>query len=137
MWKTENVSITHNVIDFDPARIMYCNRTDWPACGGGGIFSQYSSTSPYNVPLLLTQLTFFQDDSWSDNTYDGPSTFYAWNQGNGDNPVSWTDWTGNVSDGNKCSSPGEHASGYCTGPFGQDPGSTFTPQNSLPAGPEA
>jgi hypothetical protein len=135
-WRTENVSISHNVIDFDPARIPDCNRVDWPACGAGGIFSQYGSAAPYNTPLLLTQLTFFQNDSWSDNTYNGPSTFYAWNQGNGDNPVGWAYWTRSASQGDKCGSPGEHSSGYCTGPFGQDAGSTYDPYRvSTPSAP--
>lgn len=126
LWKTENVSITHNVIDFNPAAIPYCNRGDWPACGAGGILSQYGSP-PGNKPgwIIPTQLTFFQDDSWSDNTYNGPSTFYAWNQGNGDNPVSWAAWAGSVGRGDKCSSRGERSSGYCTGPFGEDAGSTY------------
>jgi hypothetical protein len=126
LWKTANVSIIHNVIDFNPAAIPHCNHSDWPACGAGGIFSQYGSP-PGHKPgwVVPTQLTFFQNDSWSDNIYNGPSTFYAWNQGNGDNPVSWTAWTGAVSDGNKCSSPSERSSGYCNGPFGQDAGSTY------------
>jgi hypothetical protein len=126
LWRTENVSITHNVIDFNPAAIPYCNHPDWPACGAGGIFSLYGSP-PGNKPgwVIPTQLTFFQHDSWSDNTYNGPSTFYAWNQGNGDNPVSWAAWTGSVSRGDKCSSLGERSSGYCTGPFGEDAGSTY------------
>jgi hypothetical protein len=137
MWRTENVSVAHNVIDFDPAHITDCNRTDWPACGAGGIFSQYGSIAPYNTPLLLTQLTFFQNDSWSDNTYNGPSTFYAWNQGNGDNPVSWADWADSVPKGDKCSSPREHSSGYCTGPFGQDAGSTYNPHRASTPPPPA
>ena len=126
LWKTENVSITHNVIDFNPAAIPYCNHGDWPACGGGGILSLYGSP-PGSKPgwIIPTQLTFFQHDSWSDNTYNGPSTFYAWSQGNGDNPVSWTAWTASVAHGDKCGSPGERSSGYCTGPFGQDAGSTY------------
>ena len=68
LWKTENVSITHNVIDFDPAAIPHCNRNDWPACGAGGIFSQYGSP-PGSKPgwVVPTQLTFFQNDSWSYN----------------------------------------------------------------------
>ena len=53
--------------------------------------------------------------------------FMVRNQGNGDNPISWAQWTGSVSDGDKCSSPNEHKSGYCTGPFGQDAGSTYNP----------
>jgi hypothetical protein len=127
VWKTENVGITHNVIDFDPAKIPHCNHTDWPACGANGIFSEYGSAAPYDTPLALTQLVFFQNNSWSDNSYQGPSTFYAWNQGNGDNPVSWDNWTGDMSKGDKCSSPGEQQSGYCSGPFGKDAGSTYNP----------
>ena len=128
MWKTENVSITHNIFDFNPANIMDCNQTDWSSCGGGGIFSEYSSPpTPLQSWVVPTQITFFQDNVWSDNTYNGPSTFYAWNQGNGDNPVSWANWTGKVSNGNRCSSTAERQSGYCTGPFGQDTGSTYNP----------
>ncbi len=126
LWKTENVSVTGNVIDFNPAAIPHCNHSDWPACGAGGTFSEYGSP-PNNEPgwVIATQLTFFQNNSWSDNTYNGPSTFYAWDQGNGGNPVSWADWTGSVSRGNKCSTSGARSSGYCTGPFGQDSGSTY------------
>jgi Right handed beta helix region len=130
LWKTENVSITHNVIDFNTADIPHCGKTDWPACGANGIFSEYGSAAPYDTPYTLTQLVFFQNNSWSANTYNGPSTFYVWNQGNGDNPVSWEAWTGSTSGGDKCSSPSEHQSGYCNGPFGQDAGSTYNPASS-------
>jgi parallel beta-helix repeat protein len=125
-WKTENVHISHNQIDFDPARIAGCNPRAWPDCGAGGIFSKYGGP-PGNEPAWITptQLTFFSNDVWSDNVYNGPSTFYAWNQGNGDNPVSWGRWTGLRSSGDKCSSPDEHQSGYCRGPFGQDMGSIY------------
>jgi hypothetical protein len=126
-WKTENVSITHNVIDFNPAKIPYCNQRNWPVCGANGIFSEYGSAAPYYVPSTLTQLVFSQNNSWLDNTYNGPSTFYVWNQGNGDNPVSWTNWAGSVSAGDKCSSHSEQQSGYCTGPFGKDAGSIYNP----------
>ena len=126
IWRTENVSITRNTIDFNPADIMDCNRNAWPACGASGIFSEYGSP-PGKEPgwVVATQLTFFQNNTWSDNVYNGPSTFFAWNQGNGDNPVSWGDWTGNVAQGDKCGSASERHSGYCTGPFGQDAGSTY------------
>ena len=131
LWRTENVSITHNVIDFSPARITDCNQADWPACGAGGIFSEYGSVAPYDSAVIPTQLTFHQNNSWSDNQYNGPSSFYAWNQGNGDNPVSWADWTGKASAGDRCASEGERSSGYCRGPFGQDAGSTY---RAKPAG---
>jgi hypothetical protein len=130
IWRTENVRISHNVIDFNPAEISDCNQADWPDCGAGGIFSEYGSTVPYVSASIPTQLTFYQNDSWSDNTYHGPSTFYVWNQGSGDNPVGWASWTKDTSGGDKCSSPGERSSGYCKGPFGQDAGSTY---NSVPA----
>jgi parallel beta-helix repeat protein len=132
MWRTENVRITHNTIDFNPAQIMDCNHASWPDCGAGGIFSEYSSTTAYKSPgawIIPTLLTFFQNDVWSHNTYNGPLTFYAWSQGNGDNPVSWADWTGSVPGGDKCGSSSERSSGYCTGPFGQDAGSSH---NSTP-----
>jgi len=132
LWWTANVKITGNTIDFNPAEVPHCNQTDWRDCGAGGIFSEYSVAAPYNQPggwVILTQLTFFQNNIWSNNVYNGPSTFYAWNQGNSDNPVSWAEWTGHVAKGDKCSSPDEHQSGHCTGPFGQDSGSTY---NSTP-----
>lgn len=126
LWRTSNVLVTKNVIDFDPSHIMGCNISAWPDCGAGGIFSQYGSP-PSNRPgwVIPTQLTYFQNDVWSHNTYNGPSTFFAWNQGNGENPVSWNAWTGPTRDGDKCSSAGERRSGYCTGAFGQDSGSTY------------
>jgi hypothetical protein len=125
MWRTENVKVTHNMIDFNPADIMDCNSAAWPDCGAGGIFSEYGSPPNHGPGWVVgTELTFFQNDMWSDNTYRGPSIFFAWNQGN---LVSWADWTGSVSNGDKCSSPAGRSSGRCTGPFGQDGGSTYSP----------
>ena len=135
LWWAANVSITKNTIDFNPADIVNCNHADWPDCGAGGIFAEYSVATPYNRPgewAILSQLTFLENDTWSDNVYNGPSTFYAWNQGNA---VSWANWTSPVSKGDKCSSPGERQSGACTGPFGQDSGSIYRsrPVSSVPA----
>ena len=126
MWRTENVRITGNTIDFDPAAIANCTKAAWFDCGAGGIFSEYGSP-PGSKPewMVPSQMTFFQNNTWSRNVYHGPSTFFAWNQGNGDNPVSWAQWTGSVSDGTKCGSAGERQSGFCTGPFGQDAASTY------------
>lgn len=135
MWRTENVKITENTINFNPANIPDCNQAAWPTCGAGGIFSEYGSP-PNKEPgwVIPTQLTFFQNNSWARNVYNGPSTFYAWNQGNGDNPVSWLAWTGSPTLGDICGSTSEHRSGYCTGPFGQDRGSTYHSfPNSSPA----
>lgn len=137
LWWSANVTVTKNTIDFNPAVIAHCTPTAWPDCGAGGMFAEYSVAPPYNRPggwVLLSQLTFFEHDAWSDNTYNGPSTFFAWNQGN---LVTWADWTEAVSKGDKCSSKGERQSGQCTGPFGQDRGSTYrsAPVPSPPALP--
>jgi hypothetical protein len=130
LWKTENVTITRNIVDFNPASIPHCNHQEWPACGASGIMSNYGSP-PNRTPgwVVPTQLTFFQGNSWLDNSYNGPSTFYAWNQGSSDNPVSWKSWTGRALNGDRCSSPSERSGGSCVGPFGQDTGSTY---NSKP-----
>jgi hypothetical protein len=132
LWHTSNVSVTHNTIDFNPAEVKDCKPADWSDCGAGGIFSEYGSP-PNDGPgwVVATQLTFHQNDKWADNTYNGPSTFYAWNQGNGENPVSWAAWTGSTAEGDECSSAGERQSGYCVGPFGQDAGSIY---NATPFG---
>jgi parallel beta-helix repeat protein len=137
MWWSSNVKVSRNTIYFNPAQIAYCNEVDWPDCGAGGLFAEYGVSAPYNRPggwAILSQLTFFEHDTWSDNVYDGPSTFYAWNQGNKDNPASWTEWTGKVSKGDRCSSSEDRQSGACAGPFGQDSGSTYnsSPVSSAP-----
>lgn len=127
LWRTENVSVTKNVIDFNPADIPDCTKKDWSECGAGGVYSEYGSP-PNKLPgwVIPTEITFAQHNVWSDNVYDGPSTFYAWSQGNGYNPVTWTQWTGAMTNGDECGSTGERASGFCEGPFGQDKGSTYT-----------
>jgi hypothetical protein len=129
-WETANVSVVRNLIDFNPARIKDCNQRAWPDCGAGGVFSEYGSP-PDDEPgwVVATQVTFYRHNVWAHNVYHGPSTFYGWNQGNGDNPVSWRAWTGAVSSdgGDRCSSSAERQSGYCTGPFGQDARSRYDP----------
>src|SRR5262249_58415861 len=101
--------------------------TAWPDCGASGVFSEYGGPSGPGGWVVATDITFFQNNHWSDNVYNGPSKFYAWNQGSDENPVSWAAWTGDISDGDKCSSAGERQSGACTSPFGQDAGSTYSP----------
>ena len=144
MWETQNVTVSGNRIDFNPANIFGCTREAWPACGANGIFSKYGGPNDNaegsDVP---TQITFFQNNRWFQNVYNGPSTFYAWNQGNPDNPVSWERWTAPLGGEVPCTSGAERRSGSCTGPFGQDAGSVFrpdarpaaTPAPSTPAPP--
>lgn len=128
-WKTEKVRITGNEIYFDPRQIPDCDPEAWPACGANGIFSEYGSPASGRPGwLTATQLTFFQGNIWTDNVYRGPSSFYAWNQGNSDNPVSWAKWAGRLAAGGMCMTPGDRHSGSCSGPFGQDAGSTYDPR---------
>jgi hypothetical protein len=133
MWATQNVTVSGNRIDFNPANIFGCTEEAWPACGANGIFSQYGGPNENaegaDVPI---QITFFQNNRWTGNVYNGPSTFYAWNQGNPENPVSWAQWTAPLTDEIPCTSGEQRRSGSCLGPFGQDTGSIFRP-NSPPS----
>lgn len=134
MWQTQNVGISWNRVEFDPAQIVGCRPQVWAACGANGVFSQYGGPNArvqgWEVP---TQITFFQNNAWSHNLYLGPSTFYAWNQGSSENPVTWSQWTGASTKGHRCTSPAERQSGACVGPFGQDAGSTFKPTDTRSA----
>jgi hypothetical protein len=130
MWQTQNVAVSWNRVDFDPGHIAGCRPQVWPACGANGVFSQYGGPNSHAQGWeVASQITFVQGNHWSDNLYRGPSTFYAWNQGSHENPVSWAQWTGAVSKGNRCTSSAERQSGGCRGPFGQDARSTFQPNH--------
>lgn len=123
-WRAVNVLVSNNTIAFDPAQITDCTQAAWPACGANGLFSEYGSPSSDKPGWVVgTELTFLQGDIWKDNTYQGPSVFYAWNQGN---QISWSEWSGDVASGNKCSSAADRQGGGCSGPFGQDTGSSYT-----------
>ena len=122
-WWIGNVLVSQNQITFHPAHIAHCTSSVWPTCGAGGIFIIYGGPSEPGW-VIPTEITFFKNNVFSTNVYIGPSLFWAWSQGNGDNPVDWAEWSGPTSQGDKCSSSGEQQSGYCTGPFGQDVGST-------------
>ena len=132
MWKTENVLVNHNEFNFNPAQVLDCNDTDWADCGHAGVFSEYggprNATPGFGGWAIPTDITFFQHNVWSDNVYNGPTTFDIWNQGSGDNPQGWAAWTGPIGHGDRCSSLPEKQSGYCKGPFGQDSGSTYNPE---------
>ena len=125
MWRTENVTVTGNTIAATAANIPGCNATAWPDCGASGIFSEYGGPAAESGPIIPAELTFHQGNSWGNNTYTGANQFHAWSQGSSANPVTWAQWTGPLSGGDQCQSSSEWSSGFCTGPFGQDAGSTF------------
>ena len=121
-WKTQNVLVTDNFFNFSPSAVgSGCNTAF--LCGFNGLFSNYG-----NLPYAATRtvaVTFQQNNLFTDNTYNGPWQYFAWSQSNLDNPVTWAQWTGSVTD--MCAQPGELASGACASGFGQDAGSTLNP----------
>ena len=123
------MSITRNMINFNPAEIAHCNKPTGPLAAPAESLVNMARLLPTIQASIPTQLTFFQNNSWSDNIYNGPSTLLCLEPRNNDNPVSWAEWTKDTSGGDKCSSSAERSSGGCNGPFGQDAGSTY---NSAP-----
>jgi hypothetical protein len=90
-WKTQNVSVDHNVFDFVPASVS-ANCTAATACGFQGLFSEYGtypSWSPYQGPTVEKHITFDQGNSFFDNEYNGPWQFMVYQQ---DTVVSWQAW---------------------------------------------
>jgi hypothetical protein len=90
-WKTQNVSVDHNVFDFVPASVSAAC-TAATACGFQGIFSEYGTYptwSPYQGTVIEKHITYQQGNSFSDNTYNGPWQFMVYQQ---DNVVSWRSW---------------------------------------------
>jgi parallel beta-helix repeat protein len=119
-WKTQNVRVSGNTFDFTPGHIgSACTVAN--TCGFNSVFSDYGDSNPtafakFGVPNVIA---FDQGNRFIDNTYSGPWSFWAWNQGN---QVTWAQWTAPVTD--KCLTSGEQTSGMCTSGFGQDAGST-------------
>jgi parallel beta-helix repeat protein len=119
-WKSQNVTITGNTFNFTPANIPRCTAAN--LCGFMGLFSNYGSFAPYESAAVPTAIAFDQGNTWKDNTYAGPWSFWAWSQSNIDNPVPVAKWRAAVTD--KCATAGEVQSGTCETGFGQDQGST-------------
>ena len=90
--KTQNVSVDHNVFDFNAAEVSRsCNPAT--GCGYQGVFSQYGtfpSWSPYKKTVVEQSITFNQNNHFSDNKYAGAWQFVIHQQGN---DVSWQVWT--------------------------------------------
>ncbi len=81
-WKTQNVSVHDNVFQLDPAHLQGC--TAQASCGLQGLFSNwgtYPSWSPYQGAVVEDAITFHQGNVFSHNTYTGPWSFMAHDQG--------------------------------------------------------
>jgi parallel beta-helix repeat protein len=124
-WKTQNVQVSNNTFNFTAADTG-ASCTTGSDCGENAIFSNYGSGSdnvPYVGPIVPINITFNQNNVFSNNTYNGAWRFFVWAQSNLDNPVSWAQWTHAVTD--KCSTSQEQSGGACNSGFGQDAGSTM------------
>ena len=101
-WKTQNVSVTHNTVSFDPStlpNVMFSGATDTCAsanangntlCGFMGLFSYYGQVGPFTGTEQDNAVSNLQNNVFADNTYTGPVGFNGFNQGN---VASWSQWT--------------------------------------------
>jgi hypothetical protein len=90
-WKTQNVLVSRNYFNFDPASIG-SDCTPGRYCGFNGIFSRWGSGpswSPYQAGVVENHITFDQDNHFEKNNYNGPWQFMIRDQGNA---VSWATW---------------------------------------------
>jgi hypothetical protein len=112
-WRTQNVRVTHNVFELTQSKVPGCELAT-NSCGQNALFSEYGSNAPYEGWVVPLTISDHQDDRFADNTYEGPWSFVAFNQGD---RVTWAQWTGGFEDWN--------GSGDSFG--AQDAGSTYHP----------
>lgn len=119
-WLAENVKVFGNTFELDPSDSAWTKWggptgqcTEANTCGQNGLFGAYSVSGPFEGWSPINTLSNTQGNSFHDNTYEGPWTFVAFDQGEA---VSWTEWAQGFSDTN--------GSGDSFNP--QDPGSTYT-----------
>jgi hypothetical protein len=108
-WKTQNVKVHNNNFDLTKANIPDCATTE--SCGQQGIFSNvgtFPTWSPYKGSGIQNDITFNQNNLFSNNTYVGDWHFRAKTQ---DSLYNFAFWQ--------------------AAPFNQDVGSTFNGQDHL------
>jgi hypothetical protein len=92
-WKTQNVKVHDNTFSFD-ARSLGPHCTQRNACGYNGLFSNYGTYpdwSPYHERVVQKNIAFYQNNTWSDNTYIGPWRFMVFEMGS---TAPWDTWRG-------------------------------------------
>jgi hypothetical protein len=110
-WKTQNVTVSGNVFNFNPADIgSDCTVANY--CGFNGLFSEVGVTVPYTGWIVPLNISDHQDNVFTGNTYNGPWNFDGFNQGD---VISWSQWTSGFEDQNGSSDFFD----------GQDAGSTY------------
>jgi hypothetical protein len=90
-WKTQNVTVTRNTFNANPAAIGHgCSAET--SCSQNGIFSNwgtYPTWSPYQGPVVSDHITYSQNNHFTANTYTGPWTFRAHDLDATLTPTTW------------------------------------------------
>jgi Right handed beta helix region len=93
-WRTQNVTVSHNVFTYTPARVgHHCTAAN--ECGFNGLFSEYGTYRPFLAWTVPNDVANDQDDHFVDNKYRGPWRFVAFAQGS---TVSWAQWSKGFAD---------------------------------------
>ena len=107
-WKVQNVTVHDNTMTLTRANIPHCTTAN--DCGDNALISQYgtcggpcSPGDPYLATFVEDNITFHQNNHFSNNTYKGPWRFEIHEQ---NNLVSFSTWK--------------------TPPYNQDPNSTLS-----------
>ena len=88
-WKTQNVQVSNNLFVFNPSHIgASCTAANY--CGFNGLFSEFGSIPPFQGTGVEQNVTFNQNNVFSDNTYCGPWQFDVLSQGNVNTYAQWT-----------------------------------------------
>jgi hypothetical protein len=136
-WKTMNVHVSNNAFTFNPSTIdtlvgpgspqctaaNFCGYTGLYAFNAGGSLQTPGCPEAHDPPWSCgtsdsVNVSYNWGNSFSDNVYNGPWSFWAYNQGDVD---TWAEWTGALS--GECT----QSQYVCTSGFGQDAGSTYNP----------
>jgi hypothetical protein len=97
-WKTQNVSVHHNVFRLNPSAI---GCTNW-YCARQSVLANYGTYAPYTGPVVQNAITFNQNNRWYSNQYFGPWRFMPFGT---ERNLSFNEWR--------------------AGPYNQDAGSTI------------
>lgn len=76
-WKTQNVQVTGNTFNTDPAAIPGCNGSS-NSCGENALFSQFGTSpswTPYKGMTIPDAIVATRNNKFSGNTYNGPWSF--------------------------------------------------------------
>jgi hypothetical protein len=92
-WKTQNVTVSHNVFNFERAAVPGCEGAT-NGCGENGLFSEYGSYpswSPYTAYRVPHAMTYEQGNRFSDNVYSGAWRFMVYTLGLRVGSTVWQD----------------------------------------------